>query len=52
MADNLRRRVLMVDRISNVCVMCNKEESMDHLLLHYEVASSIWSHFFCKRGVA
>jgi hypothetical protein len=42
--DNLRKRhVLVVDW----CCMCkNSVESVDHLLLHCEIASSLWNTIF------
>jgi hypothetical protein len=34
------------------CCMCKKnEESMDHLLLHYEVAHDLWSYIFSLFGI-
>lgn len=53
MTDNLRRRVLTTSSISNICVMCHKkEETVNCLSLHCEVAAGIWGHFFSKCGVA
>jgi hypothetical protein len=47
--DNLRKRhVIVVDR----CCMCKRnEESVDHLLLHCDVAYSIWIAFFSRFGL-
>jgi hypothetical protein len=44
--DNLRRRhVIVIDR----CCMCKKAgESVDHLLLHCDVAYTVWSAFFSR----
>jgi hypothetical protein len=42
--DNLRKRQIIV---INRCCMCKKnEESVDHLLLHYEVACVLWNAIF------
>jgi hypothetical protein len=42
--DNLRKRQIIV---INRCCMCKKnEESVDHLLLHCEVACVLWSAIF------
>lgn len=36
-ANNLRRRGLTLEAISDLCMLCNKEEEMiDHLLFHSE----------------
>jgi len=47
--DNLRRRgIVMVEW----CVMCKKYgESVDHLLLHYDVARVVWSSFYSWFGM-
>jgi hypothetical protein len=44
--DNLRKmRIIIVDR----CCLCKKdEESMNHLLLHYDVASALWNNIFIR----
>lgn len=43
MMDNLRRRNVL---IVNACPMCLRvEESVDHLLLGYEVAKEMWYAF-------
>ena len=40
--DNLRRRGLTAINTSDTCVMCQmKEETVNHLFLHYEVAVSV-----------
>jgi hypothetical protein len=44
--DNLRKRQIIV---INRCCMCKKnEESVDHLLLHCEVACDMWNVVFCR----
>jgi len=46
---NLRRRGIVV---AEWCVMCKKHgESVDHLLLHCDVARVIWSFFYSLFGV-
>jgi hypothetical protein len=47
--DNLRRRCIVV---VEWCVMCKKHgESVDHLLLHCDVARVVWSSFYSLFGV-
>jgi hypothetical protein len=48
--DNLRkRRVILMDR----CRMCKRNgESMDHLLLHYDMAYALWSALFTRFGMS
>jgi hypothetical protein len=47
--DNLRKRHIMV---VEWCCLCKKSgESIDHLLLHCEVASELWSSIFNLFGV-
>jgi hypothetical protein len=47
--DNLRRHHIVV---VEGCCMCKKnEESIDHLLLHYDVARAVWSFFYSLFGV-
>jgi hypothetical protein len=48
--DNLRKRhVIVVDW----CCMCKRDgESVDHLLLHCEVACALWSAFFSRFGLS
>jgi len=47
--DNLRRRGIVV---LEWCVMCKKHgESVDHLLLHCDVARVVWSFFYSLVGV-
>jgi hypothetical protein len=48
--DNLRKRHIIV---INWCCMCERsEETVDHLLLHCEVASNLWYAFFSCFGLA
>jgi len=47
--DNLRRRNVVVVKW---CCMCKKSgESIDHLLLHCDVARDLWSYFLTLYGV-
>jgi hypothetical protein len=47
---NLRKRQVIV---INKCGMCkSSEETVDHLLLHCEVASTLWDAIFGRFGVA
>jgi hypothetical protein len=42
--DNLRKRHVIV---VEWCCMCKKNgELVDHLLLHYEIASAVWNSIF------
>jgi hypothetical protein len=48
--DNLRKRQVIV---INRCDMCkSSDETVDHLLLHCEVASTLWDAIFSRFGVA
>jgi hypothetical protein len=48
--DNLRKKNMV---LINRCGMCkNDEESIDHLLLHYERAQFLWNTFFTHFGLA
>jgi hypothetical protein len=48
--DNLRNRQLIV---INWCCLCKfNGESVDHLLLHYEVACSLWNTIFSRLGLS
>jgi hypothetical protein len=48
--DNLRKMNVIV---INWCYMCKRsEESIDHILLHFEVATELWSVLFQLFGVA
>jgi len=44
MHDNLRRRHIVMVKWCNMCK--NSGESIDHLLLHCDVAWDIWSFFY------
>jgi len=48
--DNLRKRhVIVMDR----CCICKKNgKSVDHLRLHFDVASAIWSSLFNRFGMS
>jgi len=48
--DNLmKQHVIVIDR----CYMCKKiAESVDNLLLHCDMASSLWSSFFSRFGMS
>jgi hypothetical protein len=47
--DNLRKHVIVVDR----CCMCKRnEESVDHLLLHFDVTGALWNVFFSRLGLS
>jgi len=48
--DNLKKRhVIMVDR----CCLCKRSgESVDHFLLHCDVASALWSTLFTRFGIS
>jgi hypothetical protein len=48
--DNLRKRQVVV---VNRCYMCKKDgESVDHLLLHCEVAHALWCNIFSQFGLS
>jgi len=48
--NNLRKRYVIV---INRCYMCKKTgESVDHLLLHCDVASTLWSSLFNHFGMS
>lgn len=51
MVDNLIRG-LTTNSFSYTCVMYGKEESVNHIFLHCEVAVSIWSNVIGKCGIA
>jgi hypothetical protein len=48
--DNLRKRhIIIVDR----CCLCKRDgESMNHLLLHYDVAYALWTNIFNRFGMS
>jgi hypothetical protein len=48
--DNLRKGCI---KLVDWCYMCRKsEEFIDHLLLHCEVASTLWDSIFNLLGLA
>jgi hypothetical protein len=49
-ADNLKKRkIVIVDR----CYLCKRDgETVDHLLLHCDVASTLWNHVFSRFGMS
>jgi hypothetical protein len=48
--DNLKKRHVSV---INRCCMCKRsEETVDHLLLHCEVAYALWFAIFSRFGMA
>jgi hypothetical protein len=49
MHDNLRWRNIVV--VEWCCMRKNSGESIDHLLLHCDVAWDIWSYFYILFGV-
>jgi hypothetical protein len=48
--DNLRKRhLIIVDR----CCLCKRDgESVDHILLHCDVASALWNNIFSRFGIS
>jgi hypothetical protein len=48
--DNLRKRkIIIVDR----CYLCKRDgETVDHLLLHCDVASTLWNHVVSRFGMS
>jgi len=48
--DNLRKRhIIIVDR----CCLCKRHgESVDHILLHCDVASALWNNIFSLFGIS
>jgi hypothetical protein len=48
--DNLRKRhIIIVDR----CYLCKRDgESVDHILLHCDVASALWNNIFSRFGIS
>jgi len=49
-ADNLRKRkIITVDR----CYLCKRDrETVDHLLLHCDVATTLWNYVFSRFGMS
>jgi hypothetical protein len=48
--DNLRKRHVIV---INRCCICKKtKESVDHLLLHFDVAFALWNTIFSRFGMS
>lgn len=51
-ADIIRRRGMVPESISVMCLLCNKEwEKIDHLFLCCEFSYSLWCPFLVKSGV-
>jgi hypothetical protein len=48
--DNLRKQHVIV--VNRCCMYKRSEETMDHLLLHCEVVSALWSAFFDCFGLS
>ena len=49
--DNLRRGLMSID-ISDICCLCRREmESVNHLFLHWHIASFIWRYLLKACGV-
>jgi hypothetical protein len=48
--DNLRKRhIIIVDK----CFLCKRDgESVNHLLLHCDVASTMWNNIFTRFGMS
>jgi hypothetical protein len=48
--DNLRKRhIIIVDR----CCLCKRDgESVDHILLHCDLASTLWNNIFSRFGIS
>lgn len=50
---NLRRRGLALEIKYDTFCLCGRErESIDHLYVHWEFASSLWRHFLKESSVA
>ena len=50
--DNLRRGIVFIEALSDICVLCGKErETINHLFLHCEFSSFLWCHVICRSGV-
>jgi hypothetical protein len=48
--DNFRKRQVIV--INIYCMCKSSKETVDHLLLHCEVASTLWDPMFSRIGLA
>ena len=49
---NKRRRGLTMANLSNICLLCQKEEEMvNYLFLRCEVADDTWSHLIARCGI-
>ena len=51
LANNFIRRGLTATSISDVCVLCHREERVNRLFLHCELATYVWGHFLCRYRV-
>lgn len=52
MVDDLRRRGLSSEAISDLCLMCGQErETMDHLFVHCKLSFTLWKKFSSRCGV-
>lgn len=49
--DNLRRRGERLDSISDLCSLCGKKESIDHLFVHGKHSYFNWHKILSRRGV-
>lgn len=51
--ENPRIRGLLLDYISNLCVLCGKKgEIIDDLFVNCEFGYFIWCSFLCRSGVS
>ena len=50
-ASFLRRKGIRLKSLLDTCIMYDKEETIDHLYMHCEVASHLWSLFIHKSGL-
>ena len=50
--DNLRRKSLLTEAISFVCLLCGKfREMVDHLFIHWEFSYALWCRFIAMSKV-